>query len=66
MSSEPSATGHTGSPGATAGDGICRLGAALMVIGTAQLMVLLDGTIVNVALPYVQRALGFSGITGIG
>ncbi|HEX7268001.1 MAG TPA: MFS transporter, partial [Streptosporangiaceae bacterium] len=32
-----------------------------MVIATAQLMVVLDGTIVNVALPYIQRALGFSG-----
>jgi MFS family permease len=27
-------------------------------------MVVLDGTIVNVALPYIQRALGFSG-TGL-
>jgi hypothetical protein len=34
---------------------------ALMVIATAQLMVVLDSTIVNVALPHVQRALGFSG-----
>jgi EmrB/QacA subfamily drug resistance transporter len=33
----------------------------LLIIGTAQLMVVLDGTIVNVALPYIQRALGFSG-----
>jgi EmrB/QacA subfamily drug resistance transporter len=64
MSSEPSATGHTDSPGAIAGDGNRRLGAALLVIGTAQLMVVLDGTIVNVALPYIQRALGFSG-TGL-
>jgi hypothetical protein len=37
-----------------------RLGLALAVIATAQLMVVLDGTIVNVALPHVQRALGFS------
>jgi MFS family permease len=32
-----------------------------VVIATAQLMVVLDATIVNVALPYIQRALGFSG-----
>lgn len=32
----------------------------LVVILTAQLMVVLDGTIVNVALPYIQRDLGFS------
>jgi EmrB/QacA subfamily drug resistance transporter len=34
---------------------------ALLVIATAQLMVVLDATIVNVALPNIQRALGFSG-----
>jgi len=51
MSSQHEATGR-------------RLGAALLVIGTAQLMVVLDGTIVNVALPNIQRALGFSG-TGL-
>ena len=38
-----------------------RLGLALLVIATAQLMVLLDATIVNVALPHIQHALGFSG-----
>jgi EmrB/QacA subfamily drug resistance transporter len=32
-----------------------------VVIATAQLMVVLDATIVNVALPNVQHALGFSG-----
>src|SRR4029434_8997900 len=37
------------------------LGLALVVIATAQLMVVLDATIVNVALPDIQRALGFSG-----
>ncbi len=37
------------------------LGLALLVIATAQLMVVLDSTIVNVALPPIQRALGFSG-----
>jgi EmrB/QacA subfamily drug resistance transporter len=41
-----------------------RLGLALAVIATAQLMVVLDASIVNVALPHIQRALGFSG-TGL-
>jgi EmrB/QacA subfamily drug resistance transporter len=49
------------SPATTAGGGNRRLGLALLVIATAQLMVVLDATIVNVALPHVQRALGFSG-----
>jgi EmrB/QacA subfamily drug resistance transporter len=38
-----------------------HLGVALLVIATAQLMVTLDATIVTVALPHIQRALGFSG-----
>jgi EmrB/QacA subfamily drug resistance transporter len=38
-----------------------RLGGALLVIATAQLMVVLDASIVNVALPHIQAALGFSG-----
>jgi len=38
-----------------------RLGLALAVIATAQLMVVLDATIVNVALPHIQTALHFSG-----
>ena len=41
-----------------------HLGLALVVIATAQLMVVLDATIVNVALPHIQHALGFSG-TGL-
>ncbi len=59
--SAQSETGRAPSPGATAGGGNRRLGLALLVIATAQLMVVLDATIVNVALPHVQRALGFSG-----
>jgi EmrB/QacA subfamily drug resistance transporter len=47
-------TGATGAPSR-------RLGLALAVIATAQLMVVLDATIVNVALPHIQTALGFSG-----
>jgi EmrB/QacA subfamily drug resistance transporter len=60
--SAQSETRRAVSPDATAGGG--RLGLALLVIAAAQLMVVLDGTIVNVALPHVQRALGFSG-TGL-
>src|SRR5258706_6267172 len=47
-------------PGGVAAGGP-RLGLALLVLATAQLMVVLDATIVNVALPHIQRALGFSG-----
>ncbi|WP_298442703.1 MFS transporter [Ferrimicrobium sp.] len=39
-----------------------RPGLALVVIGAAQLMVMLDMTIVNIALPAMQRALGFSTV----
>ena len=35
-------------------------GLALLVIATAQRMVVLDATIVNIALPHIQRALGLS------
>ena len=61
MSTAQPATGR-GSLGATA-DGARQqhLGLALFVIATAQLMVILDATIVNVALPHIQHALGFSG-----
>ncbi len=41
--------------------GNSRQGLALVVIASAQLMVVLDATIVNVSLPHIQRALGFSG-----
>lgn len=37
-----------------------RPGLALVLISAVQLMVILDGTIVNVALPSIQRALHFS------
>jgi EmrB/QacA subfamily drug resistance transporter len=51
-----SATGQAGTR-----DNGRRLGVALLVIATAQLMVILDATIVNVTLPHIQAALGFSG-----
>ena len=50
------------SPAPMAGDAeeSPRLGAALIVISAAQLMIVLDATIVTVALPSIQRALHFS------
>jgi EmrB/QacA subfamily drug resistance transporter len=56
-----SKTNRAGAPTGGAADGPRRPGLALAVIATAQLMVVLDATIVNVALPHIQRALGFSG-----
>ena len=52
---------RSGLPGAVRPPGRRRPGLALIVIATAQLMVVLDASIVNVALPHIQRALGFSG-----
>jgi hypothetical protein len=46
---------------ATVGPAPRRLGLVLAVIATAQLMIIIDLTIVNVALPHIQAALGFSG-----
>jgi len=42
------------------GAGPARRWWVLGVVGLAQLMVVLDATIVNIALPSAQRALGFS------
>jgi EmrB/QacA subfamily drug resistance transporter len=53
-------TSRAATPGAPA-EARRHLGLALFVIATAQLMVVLDSAIVNVALPHIQRALGFSG-----
>jgi EmrB/QacA subfamily drug resistance transporter len=62
LSTTQSGTERAALPGgAAAGGGRSRLGLALVVIATAQLMVVLDATIVNVALPHIQRALGFTG-----
>jgi MFS family permease len=59
MSETGSKTTRAAAAGGSAGGP--RLGLALLVLATAQLMVVLDATIVNVALPHIQRALGFSG-----
>jgi len=58
MSAEPSraATAQQASRGS-----VLRPNLALLLIATAQLMVYLDATIVNVALPHIQRSLDFSG-----
>src|SRR6202050_5713739 len=61
MSSTQPAAGGATAGGAAAGPVQRHLGLALVVIATAQLMVVLDATIVNVALPHIQDALGFSG-----
>ena len=67
MSTAQSETGSLRAPGIGTGadgqteQGRRRLGLALAVIATAQLMVVLDATIVNVALPHIQTALGFTG-----
>ncbi len=61
MSQTRPTTRRRPAPAAVAGLASPRLGLALLVIATAQLMVLLDATIVNVALPHIQRALSFSG-----
>ena len=60
MSGTRSKTARAAAPGGVAAGGT-RPGLALLVLATAQLMVVLDATIVNVALPHIQRALGFSG-----
>lgn len=43
-----------------AAHGHSHLGIALLVISAAQLMVILDATVVNIALPSIKAALGFS------
>jgi len=64
MTTTQPATVRAAGGGADAGPVRRHLGLALVLIATAQLMVVLDATIVNVALPDVQKALGFSG-TGL-
>jgi EmrB/QacA subfamily drug resistance transporter len=61
---EVSTAAASSAAGTSTGSPPRRLGLALAVIATAQLMVVLDATIVNVALPHIQDALGFSG-TGL-
>src|SRR2546423_12958244 len=48
-------------------NGNLRRWMALVVVCFGQLMIMLDSTIVNVALPYIQRDMGFSqaGLTWV-
>ena len=57
----PSAVGTPSTATPATEQGSRHLGLALFVISIAQLMVVLDATIVNVALPSIQNDLGFSG-----
>ncbi|WP_267242302.1 MFS transporter [Streptomyces sp. PR69] len=54
-SSQPTPPTQTAAPHKGGGSGI-----ALLIIASCQLMVVLDITIVNIALPHIQRALDFS------
>jgi MFS family permease len=56
---EPRPVDSVTDPGTT-GHGHRNLGLALALICMAQLMVVLDGTIVNIALPHIQTDLGFT------
>ncbi|MEU4176583.1 MFS transporter [Streptomyces sp. NPDC026589] len=53
-------TGSHATPADTATSDRHRGGLALLVIASCQLMVVLDVTIVNIALPHMQQDLGFS------
>ncbi|MFJ9107400.1 MFS transporter [Streptomyces sp. NPDC102283] len=53
-------TGSHATPADTATSERHRGGLALLVIASCQLMVVLDVTIVNIALPHMQKDLGFS------
>jgi EmrB/QacA subfamily drug resistance transporter len=57
------ATSTHAAPGSADSPGHVRHpGLALLVIASAQLMVVLDATIVNIALPHIRTALNFSSI----
>jgi len=67
MSTTTAATANTVAPppdessaAANEGHGHRHLGLALTIISAAQLMVVLDSTIVNIALPHVEVDLGFT------
>src|ERR1700684_4571875 len=59
--STPAPGVQTVGPGAAAADPhYAKRWWILAILGTAQLMVVLDATIVNIALPHAQQALGFN------
>ncbi|MFD7136229.1 MFS transporter [Streptomyces sp. NPDC059894] len=57
MSTSPQPTSATQTSTRRPGDGTAM---ALLVLASCQLMVVLDITVVNIALPHIQRTLGFS------
>ena len=59
QTTQDESTGTSGRPDSTP-HGHSHLGLALALISAAQLMVVLDGTIVNIALPHIQTDLGFT------
>ena len=60
MSEIRSKTARAAAPGGVAAGGQ-RPGLALLVLAAAQLMVVLDATIVNVALPHISGRSAFPG-----
>jgi EmrB/QacA subfamily drug resistance transporter len=62
--STATSTGDTAT-GGTRHDHVRHPNLALLVIASAQLMVVLDATIVNIALPHIRTALHFSGIADL-
>ncbi len=60
MSTPDSAVQAVGAAGAVEDPHYAKRWWILAVLGIAQLMVVLDATIVNIALPHAQAALGFS------
>ncbi len=60
MSVDSQGTASTAPPESEEGPGHRNLGLALVLISAAQLMVVLDGTVVNIALPHIQHDLGFT------
>ncbi len=64
---EKSGDGELAVPAESAADRHHRLRWVILgVLGLAQLMVVLDATIVNIALPHAQTALQFGDATGSG
>src|SRR5690348_7097020 len=57
---EASAVASNGSPDSAERTGRPSANAVLAVVAVAQFMVILDATIVNVALPTIRREFGFS------
>jgi EmrB/QacA subfamily drug resistance transporter len=58
-------TDSTAAGGTTAERRVVHPNLALLVIASAQLMVVLDATIVNIALPHIRTALNFSNIADL-